>query len=155
MCKYLAEFIHFIKQKSLFSTPQNFTKRVHKLFSRRENILSNFENILSSLKNIFSKLENNYVTSIEDFYAVIWGSLYRALRELVPCWKASYFGLYETWVAQCPMTDMGLMWQLADFWCGSWQQCYGTNKRAKNKENLSFLSNKKLSLPFTLALPSL
>ena len=92
MCKYLAEFIHFIKQKSLFSTQQNFTKLVHKLFSRRENILSSFENILSSLKNIFPKLENNYVTSIEDFYAVIWGSLYRALRELVPCWKASYFG---------------------------------------------------------------
>jgi len=80
MCKYLAEFIHFIKQKSLFSTPQNFTKRAYKLFSRRENILSSFENILSSLENRFSKLENNYVTSLKDFYAVLRGGLYRVLR---------------------------------------------------------------------------
>jgi hypothetical protein len=52
--------------------PQNFTECAYKLFS-------SFENLFSRLDNIFSRLGNNYITSIEDFYAVFWGGLYRVL----------------------------------------------------------------------------
>ena len=46
------------------------------------------QNLAERAYKLFSRLENNYITSLKDFYAVLWGALYRVLREFVPCWKA-------------------------------------------------------------------
>jgi phage-related protein len=60
--------------------PQNFTERAYKLLSSFGNLFSKLDNIFSKLDNIFSRLENNYITSLKDFYAVLWGALYRVSR---------------------------------------------------------------------------